>query len=60
MAHTCPNCGMLCHCGGDIDDICFGEADEFCTCCYEDEEDDSYDDCDDPDHPLNPPQKRNP
>ena len=33
MAHTCPNCGMTCHCGGDIDDICFGEADEFCSHC---------------------------
>lgn len=20
MAHTCPDCGMLCYCGGDIDD----------------------------------------
>jgi len=25
MAHTCPDCGQLCHCGGDIDDIDFGE-----------------------------------
>lgn len=21
MAHECPECYMLCHCGGDIDDI---------------------------------------
>lgn len=20
MAHLCPECGMLCYCGGDIDD----------------------------------------
>ena len=26
MAHTCPECGQLCHCGGDIDDIDFGES----------------------------------
>ena len=47
MAHECPECGYLCHCGGDIDDISFGESDE-CTCCinkvdddneYEDDED---------------------
>lgn len=25
MAHTCPECGQLCHCKGDIDDIDFGE-----------------------------------
>lgn len=25
MAHTCPNCGSLCHCNGDIGDLCFGE-----------------------------------
>lgn len=26
MAHTCPECGFNCHCGGDIDDINFGEG----------------------------------
>lgn len=30
MAHTCPDCGLVCYCGGDIDDICFGE-DLGCT-----------------------------
>jgi hypothetical protein len=20
MAHSCPDCGLLCHCGSDIDD----------------------------------------
>ncbi|HKB54224.1 MAG TPA: hypothetical protein VKD22_09500 [Ramlibacter sp.] len=30
MAHDCPDCGMQCHCGGDIDDINFGESDA-CT-----------------------------
>lgn len=25
MAHTCPECGALCHCCGDIDDIQWGE-----------------------------------
>lgn len=46
MAHTCPTCGMLCHCNGDIDDICFGEADEFCDCCAEkdDMEEDEFTD----------------
>ena len=23
MAHECPDCYMVCHCGGDIDDIEF-------------------------------------
>jgi len=26
MAHECPECGMLCHCGGDFDDINFGDG----------------------------------
>jgi len=26
MAHECPECYSLCHCGGDIDDIDFGES----------------------------------
>ncbi len=25
MAHTCPSCGALCFCKGDIDDIDMGE-----------------------------------
>lgn len=30
MAHECPECWESCHCGGDIDDIDFGESDA-CT-----------------------------
>ena len=26
MAHDCPECWTTCHCGGDIDDINFGES----------------------------------
>lgn len=26
MAHTCPECGDYCTCGGDWDDIDFGES----------------------------------
>ena len=36
MAHTCPDCYQICYCGGDIDDIDFGDdCDEAmaCTCC---------------------------
>lgn len=41
MAHSCPDCDQLCHCGGDIDDC---ELDlrpsEGCShCCWEEEED---------------------
>lgn len=41
MAHECPNCGMTCHCGGDIDDICFhGTPEEFgCSHCEGDDDD---------------------
>ena len=32
MAHNCPECGYICHCRGDIDDIGFGERLD-CICC---------------------------
>ncbi len=53
MAHTCPECGRLCHCGGDLDDIDFGENLQ-CECnCWE-EEDDEFDDdpFEEPDYDL--------
>lgn len=34
MAHECPECGMVCYCGGDIDDCEFngpGSGQERCT-----------------------------
>jgi hypothetical protein len=34
MAHTCPECGCLCHCGGDIDDIDFGDDCEGAMSCH--------------------------
>ena len=40
MAHECPECSMLCHCGGDIDDMNFGVSDTYCSCCDSDEDDD--------------------
>jgi hypothetical protein len=57
MAHTCPNCGMTCHCNGDIDDICLDDENDIlhCICCidrlfnddYEDGyELDDFEDCD--------------
>lgn len=51
MAHTCPECGMDCHCNGDIGDCCFDDGKEQmnCThhldpsCCgYEDELEDDW------------------
>lgn len=35
MAHECPECGSVCHCCGDIDDIVLGEslACEHCKYC---------------------------
>ena len=45
MAHECPECGMVCHCNGDIDDLIFSEGPEAdrCICCDgDDEEDEDY------------------
>lgn len=39
MAHNCPTCYMTCHCGGDIDDICF-ESTKYCCHCEESDEED--------------------
>jgi len=42
MAHSCPECDAVCHCGGDIDDIIFEEGSATCTHCDDCEENDSY------------------
>ncbi len=48
MAHTCPECGMLCHCGGDIDDLQWGDdSPEAMGCshwkeCEGDEDDEDF------------------
>ena len=34
MAHSCPDCGAACHCGGDIDDIFFEDGDEEALCAH--------------------------
>lgn len=34
MAHTCPNCGEVCYCGGDIDDCEFDGTDEQFNCTH--------------------------
>lgn len=52
MAHTCPECGTICHCCGDIDDIVFDHTEINVACrhwkeCEEDDEEywgeDDYD-----------------
>ena len=45
MAHSCWDCGQLCHCGGDIDDCEFDDSPEAraCTHCC-DLDDECYDD----------------
>lgn len=47
--HSCPDCGVYCHCGGDIDDIDFGDTSphaDNCThfeeCQLEENDDDGY------------------
>jgi hypothetical protein len=48
MAHNCPECRNLCHCQGDIDDVCWDDnSPEAESCvhwkqCQSDEDDDDY------------------
>lgn len=53
MAHSCPECGEACYCGGEVDDILIEdpEQEDACTHCSEagfddEDEDDWYDDDD--------------
>jgi hypothetical protein len=43
MAHSCPDCGQACYCGGDIDDAfdVDQDAEDNCTHCVDE-------DCGDP------------
>jgi len=42
MAHLCPECGMKCHCGGDIDDLCFDVSAKYCCHCDNDDYDPDF------------------
>lgn len=45
MAHSCPDCSQTCHCGGDIDDIDFGDdTPEAMRCTHCRDRDDEPDD----------------
>ena len=45
MGHFCPDCGMSCHCHGDIDDIIFDRLPTGgCDCCAFRDDDDGCDD----------------
>jgi hypothetical protein len=53
MAHTCPECGLVCYCGGDIDDCIFDDTPEQDACghCPPDAlDDDRWDDDPTDDH----------
>lgn len=54
MAHSCPICDMLCHCGGDIDDCQLdGTAEQNnCRHCDEFDYDDDYFDDDFGNEPI--------
>ena len=44
MAHECPECGMTCYCGGDIDDCLHNFRDDVMNCQHcPDDNDDDYD-----------------
>lgn len=50
MAHSCPECGLTCYCGEDIDDCLFDFDDDVEACTHwkicENDDDDEYDDGD--------------
>lgn len=45
MAHSCPDCGQACYCGGDVDDVLLVEGSSTCTHC-DDMEDRDWEDYD--------------
>lgn len=50
MAHTCPDCGMLCYCRGDIDDCEFDGTPEQARCGHCADRDDEHEQ----EEPVNP------
>lgn len=50
MAHECPKCYLTCYCNGDIDDINFGESNNYCSHCEDEDNDEDYTEYD---HELN-------
>jgi DnaJ-class molecular chaperone len=48
MAHECPECGLTCHCNGDIDDILLPDAGYAAMCEHCDHNDEDADYYDDP------------
>jgi hypothetical protein len=47
MAHECPDCGLSCHCNGDIDDCLLNDEEDVIACRHcppERELEDEYDD----------------
>lgn len=43
MAHECPNCGLICYCNGDIDDMLLNLDRDVNRCIHCPESDDDYD-----------------
>jgi len=39
MAHTCPDCEALCHCGGDVGDVILVDAEQQANCVHECDDD---------------------
>lgn len=34
MAHECPECGQVCYCNGDIEDMENQDWDNYVNCCH--------------------------
>jgi hypothetical protein len=46
MAHSCPDCGSVCYCSGDIDDCLIDDTEDQNACLHCFDEDSREDDCD--------------
>lgn len=38
MAHSCPDCGQMCYCGGDIDDMCTDDTPQQERCIHNEQD----------------------
>ncbi len=49
MAHECPDCGQVCFCNGDIDDLVLNLEEDVIKChhCPSEYDESTYDDYDD-------------
>jgi hypothetical protein len=47
MAHECPDCGQMCYCNGDIDDMLLNDDEDIDNCFHCLDSEDDFDDYED-------------